>query len=147
MASKLFTAFSRTPDHISRRFFRRRTKGSKVEVPVPQWATNRDPSSASSPTASTLPTEATQNEPQCFHSPAQRLQQHFPPSLNWLGSGDVQILDTTAVSSGSFSEVWRGLLQGQLVAVKSFRCYSSPEFNSAEVEVVSCPQPARLENN
>ena len=140
MLSRLFAAFSRTPDNFSRRFVRHHTKGSKAErekvPPVQQSTDHHDPSS--SPTASTLPTEATQNEPKFFRNLAQRLQQHFPPSLNLLGFGDVRILDATAVASGSFSDVWRGSLRGRLVAVKSLRCYSSPEFNSAGVEIVSC---------
>lgn len=145
MAPRSFVTFLRIPNNLCRRFLRRRTKRSKAPreiAPVPQFTSDHD---SSSPTTSTLPSEAAQNEPRFYQDLAQRLQQLFPPSLNWLGSSDVEILDTTAVSSGSFSEVWTGSLRGRLIAVKSLRCYSSPEFNSAEVEMVCCRGPARFE--
>ena len=49
----------------------------------------------------------------------------------------VEIVDTAPFASGGSSEVWRGTFQGRPVAVKSLRCYSSPEFVPAEIGIVS----------
>ena len=66
----------------------------------------------------------------------------LPSIITFLG--DVQILETSAFASGGFAELWRGSFQGQLVAIKSLRRYSSQEFDSAEVGIVSSYQPVRL---
>ena len=80
----------------------------------------------------------------CYHDLAQRLRQLLPPTCTWLGSSDVQITDATAFSSGGFAEVWRGSIQGLPVVVKSFRCYSSPEFDSADIGIVSPRRSTQL---
>lgn len=84
-----------------------------------------------------------QHEHQDYYYLAQRLQQLSPPACNWLGP-DVQITDMTHISSGGISEIWKGSLKDRVVAVKSLRCYSSPEFEPAEVGIVSLHRYARL---
>jgi hypothetical protein len=71
------------------------------------------------------------------HELARRLRPVLPPACNWLGSGDIWITDTLPPSPGRFPEVWRGSLEGLLVSTKSFRFYSSPEFDCAEVGKVA----------
>ena len=83
------------------------------------------------------------NEVQSYCDLAQRLRL-LTPDLNQLGLDDIQIIDTTAFASGSSSEVWQGSFQGSVVAVKSLRCYSNPEFDPAEVGIVSLTWPVRL---
>ena len=127
------------------RFLQRRTTGSAAQgkpVPVPQSTDSSPP-----PTnAFAIPSELNQDDPHFFYKLAQRLRQLLPSFLNWLGSGDVQILETSAFASGGFAELWRGSFQGQLVAIKSLRRYSSQDFDSAEVGIVSSYQPVRLEH-
>ena len=115
-------------------------------MPVTQLATS---SQHSSTTGSIFPSEAIWNDSQSYYELAQRLQKVLPPGLNRLGSGDIQIVDTQPFASGGFSEVWKGTLQGRPVAVKSLRCYSSPEFDPAKVGIVSRPttcEPESLTN-
>ena len=136
--------FSRMKILLFHILFRPRVTKSKVpgeEVPITRSA---DASSLPSPTDSTQPLEPTQHGSQSYYDLAQRLRQLLPPTLNWLGSDDVQIIDTIAFSSGSFSEVWNGSLQDLRVAVKSLRCYSSAEFEPAELGLVSLYKSARL---
>ncbi|KAF9793044.1 kinase-like domain-containing protein [Thelephora terrestris] len=102
-------------------------------MPVTQLATS---SQHSSTTGSIFPSEAIWNDSKSYYELAQRLQKVLPPGLNRLGSGDIQIVDTQPFASGGFSEVWKGTLQGRPVAVKSLRCYSSPEFDPAKVGIV-----------
>lgn len=96
-----------------------------------------DAPSSTSPSGSTLAVTVIQHGRKCYYNLAQRLRQLLPSSCKWLESDDVQITATTAFSSGAFSEIWKGSLQGSPVAVKSLRCYSSPEFDPAEVGIVS----------
>ncbi|KAF9654070.1 kinase-like protein [Thelephora ganbajun] len=86
-----------------------------------------------SPPDSTRPSKPNQHESQSYYDLAQRLRRLLPLTFVWLGLGDIQFIATTPFSSGGFSEVWQGSLQGSLVAVKSLRCYSSLEFNPAEI--------------
>lgn len=120
------------------RMRRAKPQGEKVQTPH-----SADPSSFQPPQASTLPSKAVQHESRTYYDLAQRLRQLLPPNCNWLGSNDIRIIDTTAFSSGGFSEVWHGSLQGLAVAVKSLRCYSTPEFDPAEVGIVSHNQSGR----
>ena len=106
-----------------------------------------NPASTDSAVVSSYPTPPSnviQHEHQAYYHLAQRLQQLSPPGCNWLGPDDVQIIDTAPNSSGSISEIWRGSMKGLVIAVKSLRCYSSPEFDPAEVGIVSLHRPARL---
>ncbi|KAF9793040.1 kinase-like domain-containing protein [Thelephora terrestris] len=86
-------------------------------------------------TASTARPEVTQHNAQSYHELAQRLQRLSPPESNWYGPGSVQIVDAAPFASGGFSDVWKGTFQNRTVAVKSLRCYSSPEFDPAEVGI------------
>ena len=83
------------------------------------------------------------HERQDYCELAQRLRPLLPAACNRLESEDVLIIDTSPFSSGSFSEVWQGSLQGLVVAVKSLRLYASPEFDPAEVGIVSAYPSAR----
>lgn len=129
-------------DYFSLPFFRRGAKGSKAQgaggVQVAQFDTDPPALSTIRPI---LPPEAIQNGSQTYCRLAQHLHKLSPPDLCRLPSGDVRITDTAPFASGGFSEVWRGLFQGRQVAVKSFRCYSSSEFNPAEVAIVSLHHP------
>lgn len=99
-----------------------------------------DASPYGSSSGSTLPTKVTQSR----HDLAQQLRPLLPPTCNWLSSSDVCIIDTTPFSSGGFAEVWKGSVQGLIVAIKSLRCYSSTEIDPAEVRIVSPHLPAHL---
>ena len=96
-----------------------------------------DSPSFRSPPASVLPSNPAQHEPEGYYDLAVRVKHLSPPDCIWLQSDAVQITDTTAFSSGGFSEVWRGSFQDLPVAVKSLRCYSSPDFDPADVGIVS----------
>jgi len=127
-----------------RTHFRPRATKSKVpgeEVPI---TTRPADTPFLSPSGSTLPLKPAQYGSQCYYDLARRLRQLLPPTLNWLSSDDVRIIDATPFSSGTSSEVWNGLLQDKPVAVKSHRCYSSTESEPAEVGLVSLHQSARL---
>jgi len=97
-----------------------------------------------SPPDPTPPSNALQHERQGYYDLAQQLRQISPPTCKWLEPDDVLIVETSAFSSGGFSEVWQGSLQGLAVAVKTLRCYSSPEFDPAEVGIVRLPRSMRL---
>ena len=90
-----------------------------------------------SPPDSTLPSTLIEHERKNYHELAQPLHRLLPQACNRLESSDVRITDRTPFSLGGFSEVWHGSLQGLRVAVKSLRLYSSPEFDPAEVGIVS----------
>ena len=121
--------------HLFHSVSRRREAGA--EGRDLQAAHSAGASSFQSPPGSTLLSEAIRHEPQNYYDLAQRYRQLLSLKCIWLGPDDVQITGTTAFSSGGFSEVWRGSLQGRDVVVKSFRCYSSPEFDPAEIGIVS----------
>ena len=97
-------------------------------------------SSNKPPQGSTIPSDIIWHGHNTYYNLAQRLQQSLPPTCKWLGPGDIQIIGMTPISSGGYSEVWQGSLQGLLIAVKSFRCYSCPELDPKEVGVVSTHQ-------
>lgn len=88
-----------------------------------------------SSTTPTFPSIATQNGSASYYSLAQRLRKLLPPNLNVLGAGDVQFTETAPFSSGGSSDVWKASFEGRDVAVKSLRCYSSPDFDPAEVGI------------
>lgn len=69
---------------------------------------------------------------------AKRLRPLLPQTCDWPPSDGIQVIDAAPFSSGSFAEVWKASVQGQIVVVKSLRCYSSPEFDPPEVGIVSC---------
>ena len=97
-------------------------------------------SSNKPPQGSTIPSDIIEHGYDTYYNLAQRLQQFLPPTCKWLGPDDIQIISMTWISSGGFSNVWEGSLQGLLIAVKSFRCPSSPEFDTEVVGVVSIHQ-------
>ena len=76
--------------------------------------------------------------------PAQRLRPLLPRTCGWPPSDDIQVIDATPFSSGSFAEVWKGSVQGQIVAIKSLRCYSSPGFDPSGVGIVSFFSPVYM---
>jgi hypothetical protein len=133
---------------LLRRFFRLfllrsagRSKAPDAKgTPVAQFATASQPSPT---TGSSYPSEAIRNDSHSYYHLALHLQKLSPPGLVWLGSGDIEIVDAALFASGGFSGVWRGALQGRPVAVKSLRCYSSPEFGLAEVGIVGLSRPLR----
>ena len=96
-----------------------------------------DTSSSKPPSDSSLPSTTVLRGRQGYYELARRLRPLLPPACNYLEPDDISILDKGPFSSGSFSEVWRGSLQGLPIAMKSLRLYSSPEFNPAEVGIVS----------
>lgn len=102
-------------------------------------STTRPPNNPSFqfPPGPTIFSKAIQDECQSYYDLAQRTRGHLPQNCTLLGSGDVQIIDTTPFSSGGFSDVWKGSSKGRLVVVKSFRCYSSPKVDPAEIGYVS----------
>ena len=114
----------------ARRSNARRAKGTPITESI-------SASPPLSPTGSTFPSGAAQNDSRTYYDLAQRLQKLTPQNLNWLGPDDVQIIDTAPFASGGFCDVWKGSFQGRPVAIKSLRCYSSSEFNPAEVGMVS----------
>jgi len=116
----------------------RRTRVRREKV-VPTMH-SADPSPSKSSSDSLVPSTTVVRERQDYYEIAQPLRPLLPAACNRLEPDDVLIIDTSPFSSGSFSDVWQGSLQGQLVAVKSLRLYSSPEFDPAEVGIVSaCP--------
>jgi len=100
-----------------------------------------DASPAVSPPDSLLPSATILHERQDYHELARRLLPLLPAACNRLESNGVLIIDACPFSSGSFSDVWQASSQGLPVVVKSFRCYSSSEFDPAEVGIVSCLSP------
>ena len=112
----------------------RRSKVRDKGIPIMQAAATSPRLSSTIPTP---PSIVAQNGTASYYSLAQRLQKLLPPNLNVLGVGDVQITEAAPFSSGGFSDVWKASLQGRLVVVKSLRCYSSPEYDPAEVGIVS----------
>lgn len=84
---------------------------------------------------------------QSYYDLAHRLRHLLPPTCSWLESGDVQIVDAIAFSSGGFAEVWKGSVQGLSVVVKSLRCYSDPGFDSAELGIVSLHRSAQIDQH
>ena len=115
------------PRCFSRLFPRRRTAIAQCNTVSPPLSS----------TSSTFPSGAIRNDSQSYYDLTKRLQKLSPPDLNWLGSDDVQIIDTAPFAAGGFSDVWKGTFKGRPVAVKSLRCYSSPEFVPAEIGIVS----------
>ena len=113
---------------------RRRTRKAKARG---RKMSSTDTSSSGSPPDSAPTSTATQHERKDYHELAQRLHPLLPETCNRLVSDDVRIADTTPCSSGGFSEVWLGSLQGRPIVVKSLRLYSSLEFDPAEVGIVS----------
>jgi hypothetical protein len=99
------------------------------------------------PTVSTARPEVTQHNAQSYYELAQRLQRLAPPDSIWHGPGSVQIVDTAPFASGGSSDVWKGTFQNRPVAVKSLRCYSSPDFDPAEVGIVSLSRSLRSNNH
>lgn len=118
-----------------------KTKARREKVPTMHSA-NTSPSKSSPD--SPAPSITVLHERQDYCELAQRLHPLLPAACNRLESEDVLIIDKSPFSSGSFSEVWQGSLQGLLVAVKSLRLYASPEFDPAEVGIVSAYPSARL---
>ena len=112
------------------RTWRTRAQAQGEEVPITDFA---DAPVFASPPELIPPTQVVQD----YYDLAQRLRQLLSPICSWLESEDVQIVDTTAFSSGGSADTWRGLVRGLPVAIKSLRCYSSPEFDPAEVGIVS----------
>lgn len=121
----------------------RRTQRSKVRpfrdegAPITQATVAASPHPSS--TVPTPPSIVSQNGATSYYSLAQRLQKLLPPNVDVLGADDVLILETTPFSSGGFSDLRKASIpfRGRHVAVKSLRCYSSPEFDPAEVGIVS----------
>jgi hypothetical protein len=95
-----------------------------------------------SPASSTL--LQAQCESQGYHDPAQPPDKCSPSIIDWLRPRDIQLVGATPFSSGGSSDMWEGTSQGLLVAVKSIRCYSSPEFSPVDVGMVGSHQSARL---
>ena len=140
LASRMPTPFIH---RILLRLRPRRTKAKARQEKVPPLY-SVDASSFESPPDSPLPSTTILHGRQDYCELAQRLHPLLPSACNLLGPSDVLIIDTSPFSSGCFSEAWRGSLQGLLVVVKSLRFYSSPEFDPAEVGIVSARPPAWL---
>ena len=116
-------------------FSRLRTRRSKApgeEVSITQSVD----APSQSPLTSSLLSRHVRHEDKSCYDLAHRLHLS-PPTINWSGHNDVQAIETTGISFGGFSDVWQGSLDDRVVAVKSLRCYSSPEFDPAEVSSVS----------
>jgi len=139
LTSRMFALF------ILRVLSRLRTKRTKAkarrEKVPPMYSVD---ASSKSPPDSPLSSATVLRERRDYCELAQRLRPLLPLACNRLGSDDVLIIDTRPFSSGCFSEVWQGTLQGLLVVVKSLRFYASPEFDPAEVGVVSARTSAQL---
>jgi len=105
----------------------------------PMYSTGA-PSSGSTPDSAPPHTDIPHKR-EDYYELAQRLHPLLPHTCNQLVSGDVQIIDTAPYALGGFSEVWGGSLQGRPVVVKSLRLFSCPEFDPAEVGIVS-PHPS-----
>ena len=127
---------------LSRMRTRRTEAKARREKTPPMYSV--DTSSSKSPSDSPSPSATILRERRDCCELAERLLPLLPLACNRLGSDDVLVIDTRQFSSGCFSEVWQGTLQGFLVVVKSLRLYASPEFDPAEVGVVSVRTPAWL---
>ena len=94
---------------------------------------------------SLLPSATIPHEGQDYYELAQQLLPLLPAACIRLESNAVLIIDAGPFSSGPFSEVWRASSQGLPVVVKSLWCYSSPEFDPAEIGIVSCLPMSAIE--
>lgn len=129
--------------------YRLRARKAKTQDPGRTTTTLDSPSVSSDGPPPDLvpplnPSNGIQHDCQVYYDLVQRLRQISPPSCTWLDPDDVQIIGTAAISSGGFSDVYRGSLMGFAVAVKTIRCYSSPDFDPAELGIVSLRRSARL---
>lgn len=102
-------------------------------------------SADASPSDSPLPSTTIPYKRLDYCELARQLLPLLPATCNRLESDDVLIADTSPFSSGSFSEIWQASLGGLPVAVKSLRCYCSPEFDPTEVGVVGCLPMSAIE--
>ena len=123
--------------HLLRRPHTKKSKAQEEEVPVTR---STGAPAFASPPGLTSPAKVTESRCEL----AQRLRPLLPQTCNWPPSDNIQVVDTIPFSSGSFAEVWKGSVQGQIVAIKSFRCYSSPGSDPPEVGIVSFHRCARL---
>lgn len=128
-------------EHIFRPLRLRRARRSKAPSGEPcsvSITLTAEVSLPPSPTSPTHPFPTTiERGSKRYCDLAQRLHKHLPPTLNWLGPEDVQLVGATPFSSGGSSDVWEGSSKHALVAVKSLRCYSSSKSGPAEVGIVS----------
>jgi hypothetical protein len=55
----------------------------------------------------------------------QKLKPFLPTGYELLAHGDLEITGQLPIDAGGFADVWAGEWNGTLVAIKSYRCYSS----------------------
>lgn len=73
--------------------------------------------------------------PDTLVNPINRPWPFLPANCRWLGEGDLKILGMHPVDAGGFADVWVGEMDGQKVAVKSYRCYASVDCTTSHAEV------------
>lgn len=104
----------------SRRLRDRRATPADDQLGLPDAHRN---STALSEASVTTDTEATNSLSQAYFDSAQQLRGKFPQACCWLASEDLQLVKERSGRSGRYADVWKGRLDGRVVAVKAYRCY------------------------